>query len=227
MYMAKVGSGFDNRSGEHTPSRSDKEPVIFVVDDSDDVRAGLKALFESVNLECETFTSTAEFLQRNAAQRAGCLILDIRLPGTGGLDFQDELVSAGINIPIIFITGHGDIPMSVKAIKAGAVGFLTKPLREQDVLDAVREGLGRARAQREQERERSDLKMRFATLSDREREILAFVVSGLMNKQTAAKVGLSEVTVKVHRHNLMKKLCAKSVPELVRMVDILGVGGRR
>ncbi|HEY2800296.1 MAG TPA: LuxR C-terminal-related transcriptional regulator, partial [Chthoniobacterales bacterium] len=147
--------------------------------------------------------------------------------GTGGLDFQDELVSAGINIPIIFITGHGDIPMSVKAIKAGAVGFLTKPLREQDVLDAVREGLGRACALREQERERSDLKMRFATLSDREREILAFVVSGLMNKQTAAKVGLSEVTVKVHRHNLMKKLCAKSVPELVRMVDILGVGGRR
>jgi FixJ family two-component response regulator len=225
--MTKVGSGVDNRSGEHPPSRSDKEPVIFVVDDSDDVRAGLKALFESVNLECETFTSTAEFWGKNADQRAGCLILDIRLPGTGGLDFQDELVSAGINIPIIFITGHGDIPMSVKAIKAGAVGFLTKPLREQDVLDAVREGLGRARAQREQERERSDLKMRYGTLSDREREILAFVVSGLMNKQTAAKVRLSEVTVKVHRHNLMKKLGAKSVPELVRMVDILGVGGRK
>ena len=151
------------------------------------------------------------------------MILDVRLPGIGGLDLQDELAKAKIKTPIIFITGHGDIPMSVRAMKAGAIEFLTKPFREQDILDAVRIALERDRLQRSKDRELQDLAARFETLSEREREVLKFVIAGFLNKQTAAQMGVSEVTVKVHRHNIMMKLDAKSLPDLVRMADMLGV----
>lgn len=197
--------------------------VVYVVDDDPDVRDGLKQLLESIGLECVTFGSTAEFLQNERTRDACCLILDVRLPNTGGLDFQRKLAEAGIIIPIIFITGHGDVPMTVKAMKGGAVEFLTKPLREQDVLDAVTAALERDRVMRVQIKELCNLKSRLETLSDREREMITFVIAGLLNKQIASKTGLSEGTVKVHRHNLMKKLGATSVPELVRMADILGI----
>jgi FixJ family two-component response regulator len=198
-------------------------PVVYVVDDHPDVRDGLKALFESVGLKSETFGSAAEFLKGWRADQPSCLVLDVRLPGLSGLDFQTELLKAEIDIPVIFITGHGDIPMSVKAMKAGAIEFLTKPLREQDLLDAVRLALDADRARREQNAKTADLRTRFGELSRREQEVMRLVSSGLMNKQAAAELGLSEVTVKVHRHNLMRKLGAQSLPELVRMADMLGV----
>jgi FixJ family two-component response regulator len=199
------------------------DSVVYVVDDDPDVRGGLKQLLESVGLTCVLFNSTAEFLQNKRVGAASCLILDVRLPGTGGLDFQRKLVEAHINIPIIFITGHGDIPMTVQAMKRGAVEFLTKPLREQDVLDAVSVALERDRVMRGQFKELQTLQSRLERLSDREREMMTFVISGLLNKQIAARTGLTEATVKVHRHNLMKKLGATSVPELVRMADMLGI----
>jgi FixJ family two-component response regulator len=199
------------------------ESVVYVVDDDSDIRDGLKLLLESVGMTCVPFNSTKDFLHSRQVGDANCLILDIRLPGLGGLDFQEELAKAHIKTPIIFITGHGDIPMSVRAMKAGAIEFLTKPFREQDILDAVRLALERDRIQRRQDRELDDLRARFETLSEREREVMTFVIAGLLNKQTAARMGVSEVTVKVHRHNLMIKLAAKSLPDLVRMADMLGV----
>jgi FixJ family two-component response regulator len=199
------------------------DSVVYVVDDDPDVRDGLKQLFESIGLTCVLFNSTAEFLQNKLGEAASCLILDVRLPGTGGLDFHKKLVEAHINIPIIFISGHGDIPMTVQAMKRGAVEFLTKPLREQDVLDAVSAALERDRVMRGRFKELQSLQRRLETLSDREREMMTFVVAGLLNKQIAARTSLTEATVKVHRHNLMKKLGAKSVPDLVRMADILGI----
>ena len=198
-------------------------PIVYVVDDHPDVRDGLKSLFESVGLRSETFGSAAEFLKGWRADQPSCLVLDVRLPGLSGLDFQTELLKAQIDTPIIFITGHGDIPMSVKAMKAGAIEFLTKPLREQDLLDAVRLALDADRARREQNAKTADLRTRFGELSRREQDVMRLVSSGLMNKQAAAELGLSEVTVKVHRHNLMRKLGAQSLPELVRMADLLGV----
>jgi FixJ family two-component response regulator len=197
------------------------KPIVYVLDDDRDVREGLKALFESVGLRCQIFESTAEFLRSKRVDGVSCLILDVRLPGLSGLDFQAELSQAQVATPIIFITGHGDIPMTVKAMKAGAVEFLTKPVREQDLLDAVRVALNRDSARRSESDKLHDLRTRYATLGPREREIMALVCSGLMNKQVGAKMGVSEVTVKVHRHNLMKKLGAKSLAELVRMADRL------
>jgi RNA polymerase sigma factor (sigma-70 family) len=205
------------------PVRQEGDPVVFIVDDNAQVRDGLRALLESVGITCETFESTNDFLHRNHEDEVSCLILDIRLPGTGGLDFQDQLARANIEIPIIFITGHGDIPMSVKAMKAGAVEFLTKPLREQDVLDAVHLALERASQQREQHKAQTALRTSFETLTAREREVMTLVVAGLMNKQIATKLGIGAVTVKVHRHNLMAKLGARSVAELVRMAKALGL----
>ena len=199
------------------------EPVVCVVDDDSDVRDGLKVLLESVGISCECFSSTKDFLQSKQISKASCLILDIRLPGIGGLDLQQELAKAQIKTPIIFITAHGDIPMSVRAMKAGAVEFLTKPFREQDILDAVRFAIERDHTQRSRVQEFAELASRLETLSDREREVMKFVIAGFLNKQTAAKMGVSEVTVKVHRHNLMNKLGAKSLPDLVRMADLLGV----
>ena len=202
-------------------------PIVFEVDDDVNVREGLKALLESVGLQAEVFASAREFLQRQASDTVSCLVLDVRMPGMSGLDFQAELANAHADVPIIFITGFGDIPMTVRAMKAGAVEFLTKPLREQDFLDAIHVALGRDRARREKEGNLRQLKSRFESLSDREREVLSLVIAGLLNKQIAGEMKLSEVTVKVHRHNLMKKLGAKSVPGLVRMADLLGVTPRQ
>jgi FixJ family two-component response regulator len=197
--------------------------IVFIIDDDASLRDALKRTFRSVGLEAQAFGSTAEFLNSIHSDVPSCLVLDVRLPGLGGLDFQAELAKAGIAIPIIFITGHGDIPMTVKAMKAGAVEFLTKPIRDQDLLDAVRVALDRDRARREHEQSMSDLRDRLATLTAREREIIGFVASGLVNKQIAGELGVSEITVKVHRGNLMKKMGARSIAELVRMADILDI----
>ena len=202
-------------------------PIVYVVDDDADVRDGLKALFESVGLRCEVFGSAAQFLTRSGAEVVSCLVLDVRLPGLSGLDVQAQLAEAQISIPVIFITGHGDIPMTVKAMKAGAVEFLTKPVREQDLLDAVGAALQRDRLRRDREDEMRDLRRRFKALSAREQEIVALVTAGLLNKQIAAKLGVSEVTVKVHRHNAMQKLGARSVADLVRMADALGLSWKK
>jgi FixJ family two-component response regulator len=199
------------------------KPVVFVVDDSADVRDGLKALLESVELECVTFESPKEFLGRRPDTRPTCLILDVRLPEISGLDVQTELASGSRNIPTIIITGHGDIPMTVRAMKAGAVAFLTKPVREQDLLDAVYAAIEKDRERLNTQSKLRELRERYDSLSAREREILPLITAGMLNKQIAAEVGLSEVTVKVHRHKLMAKLNAKRLPDLVRMADELGV----
>ena len=198
-------------------------PIVFVVDDEPDVRGGLRDLLASVGLRSAVFSSTAEFLRSKPFDEVGCLILDVRLPGLGGLDFQAELTAAKNDIPIIFITGHGDIPMTVRALKAGAVEFLTKPFRDQDILDAIKIALERDRARRNSDGRARDLRVRFEALSPREKGVMALVTAGLMNKQIAAEIGVSEVTVKVHRHNVMKKLGARSLADLVRMADALGL----
>jgi FixJ family two-component response regulator len=207
-------------------SQHDDEPIVLVIDDDPDVRDGLKALLHSVNLESKVYRSAPEFLRSKLPDQVSCLILDVRLPGLSGLDFQAELAKVNINIPIIFITGYGDIPMSVKAMKAGAVEFLTKPVREQDLLDAVRAALNQDRERRRSDERMRDLRTRFEALSQREQEVMGLVAAGLMNKQVAAEIGIVEVTVKVHRHNIMKKLGAKSLADLVRMADALGLQRR-
>jgi FixJ family two-component response regulator len=204
----------------------DDNPIVLVIDDDPDVRDGLKALLHSVNLESKVYRSAPEFFRSKLPDQVSCLILDVRLPGLSGLDFQAELAKVNINIPIIFITGYGDIPMSVKAMKAGAVEFLTKPVREQDLLDAVGAALNRDRERRKSEEQMHDLRTRFDALSPREQEVMGLVAAGLMNKQVAAEIGIVEVTVKVHRHNIMKKLGARSLADLVRMADALGLDRR-
>jgi RNA polymerase sigma factor (sigma-70 family) len=199
------------------------EQIVYVVDDDPDVREGVSALLQSVGLKVVALSSTVDFLAHKRSQEPSCLILDVRLPGLSGLDFQTELARAQNDIPIIFITGHGDIPMTVKAMKAGAVEFLTKPFRDQDLLDAVRVALERDRARSELQMQTQSLRSRYDSLSDRERQIMSLVCAGLMNKQVAAEIGVSEVTVKVHRHNLMKKLNARSFADLVRMADALRI----
>ena len=202
---------------------SAEEPVVFVVDDDASMREALSNLFRSVGLRVEVFGSAHEFLQSTLPNVASCLILDIRLPRLSGLDFQAELAKADIRIPIIFMTGHGDIPMSVKAIKAGAVEFLTKPFRDQDLLDAVYDALQQDRKARELRATLQELRGRYGSLTAREREVMAFVVAGLLNKQIAAEVDTSEASVKVHRQHLMQKMGAGSLAELVRMADKLGI----
>jgi len=202
---------------------TDPHSIVFVVDDDDSLRDALKRLIRSVGLHVELFASAEEFLQRKQPDAPACLILDIRLRGISGLDFQRKLAEANIPIPIIFITGHGDIPMSVRAMKAGAVEFLTKPFRDQDLLDAIQVGLERDRARRQREAEIAILRERFEGLTRREREVLSRIVSGLPNKQVAAEIGTSETTVKVHRGQLMRKMAATSLPELVRMAEKMGV----
>jgi FixJ family two-component response regulator len=198
-------------------------PIVFVVDDDASMRNALANLFRSVGLQSALFGSGSELLRSKLPEVPSCLVLDIRLPGLSGLDFQAELAKANIHIPIIFMTGHGDVPMSVKAMKAGAVDFLTKPFRDQDMLDAVVGAIERDRKRREADRIVSDLQTRFETLTPREREVLAFVSSGLMNKQIAAQLGLAEITVKIHRGHIMRKMGAKSLADLVRRAEALGI----
>jgi len=197
--------------------------VVFVVDDDASMREAMQLLFRSVGLEAEVFASAAEFLRSKLADVPCCLVLDVRLPGLSGLDFQTELAKANIRVPIIFMTGHGDIPMTVKAMKAGAIEFLPKPFRDQDMLDAVRLGLERDRVRREGERGIADIRARFASLTPREQEVMAFVTAGLMNKQIAGETQLAEITVKLHRGSAMRKMEAKSLADLVRMADIVGI----
>jgi len=203
--------------------RSVAESIVFVIDDDASMRRALTNLFQSVGLEVGAFGSASELLKSKLPDVASCLVLDIRLPGLSGLDLQTELAKANIHIPIVFITGHGDIPMTVRAMKAGAVEFLPKPFRDQDMLDAVQAGLERDRGRRKNASETAKVKANFDTLTVREQEIMGLVTAGLMNKQIAGQLGVSEITVKVHRGNVMRKMNARSLADLVRMADALGV----
>jgi FixJ family two-component response regulator len=202
---------------------SAKEPIVLIIDDDESMRRALSNLFQSVGLEVELFGSASEMLQTKLPDVASCLVLDVRLPGLSGLDFQAELAKANIHIPIIFMTGHGDIPMSVKAMKGGAVDFLTKPFRDQDMLDAVVTAIERDRKRREADEIVATLQTLLETLTPREREVLTLVSSGLMNKQVAAELGLAEITVKLHRGHIMRKMGAKSLADLVRKAETLGI----
>ena len=207
---------------QHEPA-SAEESIVFVIDDDASMRRALTNLFQSVGLKVEVFGSAQEMLHGKLPDVASCLVLDIRLPGLSGLDFQTELARANIHIPIIFMTGHGDIPMTVRAMKGGAVDFLAKPFRDQDMLDAVVTAIERDRKRREADKIVGQLQALFDTLTPREREVLPLVSSGLMNKQVAAELGLAEITVKLHRGHIMRKMEAKSLADLVRKAEMLGI----
>ena len=192
-------------------------PVVFIVDDDASVRRSIQDLLASVSLQSKSFATPQEFLDRKDAECSGCLVLDVRLPGMSGLDFQRRLAESGVNIPIIFITGHGDVPMSVQAMKSGAVEFLTKPFRPQELLDAVQQALDQDRKLREKRREKAEMRNRYESLTAREREVMELVVSGLLNKQIAMKLGIGEHTVKIHRGHVMEKMKADSLPALIMM----------
>lgn len=202
---------------------TEDKPVVFIVDDDASVRRSIQDLLSSVALRSETFATPQEFLDNNRADCPSCLVLDVRLPGMSGLDCQRALAEAGVTIPIIFITGHGDVPMTVRAMKSGAVEFLTKPFRPQELLDAVHQALGRDRKLREKRRETEEVRKRYKTLTARERDVMELVVSGLLNKQIAAELGTGEHTVKIHRGHVMEKMKADSLPALIRMADTLKV----
>jgi FixJ family two-component response regulator len=199
------------------------ESIVYVVDDDSSLREALSHLMEVVGLKAECFTSAQDFLKKRRPDVASCLVLDVRMPGASGLTLQDDLAKAGVHIPIIFMTAHGDIPMTVQAMKAGAVEFLVKPFRDQDLLDAIQIALEQDRNRRKLDKSQAELRARFSGLTQREREIMELVAAGLMNKQIAAKIALAEITVKIHRSNVMRKMGAKSLAELVKMAQTLGI----
>lgn len=211
------------RPAPSSPEADSNEPIVLVVDDDPSVRRALVNLFESVGLRVAAFGSAPEILQSKPPEVPSCLVLDIRLPGLSGLDLQADLAKANIHTPIIFITGHGDIPMTVRAMKSGAVDFLTKPVRDQDMLDAVQAAIQRDRKRREIEKTVSNVRSRFESLTPRERDVLSLVASGKMNKNVAAELGLAEITVKIYRGQIMRKMGAKSLAELVKMNEALAI----
>jgi RNA polymerase sigma factor (sigma-70 family) len=207
--------------------KAESDSIVFVIDDDPSIREAIKSLIKSVGVRVETFGSAKEFLGSRRPDSPACLVLDVRMPGLSGLDLQRELAEANIRIPIIFITGHGDIPMSVRAMKAGAVEFLTKPFRDQDLLDAIAQAIDRDREARQQQAGMADLRQCFEQLTPREREVMEQVVTGLLNKQIAARLGISEITIKLHRHQVMQKMKADSLAELVRMAEKLEIPATR
>jgi len=215
------------RPSQAYPPGRPSSSVVIIVDDDAGIRASLDSLFRSVGLETRLFASPAELLGGALPDGPGCIVLDVRLPGVSGLDLQGQLTRQGINYPIIFMTGHGDIPMSVRAMKAGAVDFLSKPFRDQDMLDAVTAALERDAQHRAEAATKEDIRAQYETLTAREREVMGYVTAGLMNKQVAGLIGLSEITVKIHRGNVMRKMAVKSLADLVRKAEALGVSQTR